>query len=545
MPSDNPSSQKLYGEELVKAVKQNSEKDWLEIIEKCGYLGSGFCISSPNGWKPVEFLPRIQLFREFYTEYVNAAEAEIRKAYEVKYWNKLNWDEEDGPISEGTEAKKLFQEVINERQCEVLAPSFWQCEHGRLALIMTTLGGYWFQKKYDLYESIHFRAGYLCRSLLGQGIEEDELDVLGYFKRDSSPNIVENALHWTLIFKLRHPELKDALLGEQLKAKWNDLQKRQVPRDQAAYECGFYDPSDMAESKSKRRRPNLEAFGFALNCSLSKSEIYLKEDGRKFHSGEVERNTNPPSQPGGWPSEVDWDLDEPQTPSKSEQNRDNLDDLHDQLNRQGLATENQHGLITYQKLVGQDLVNKCIEFHHEGIAETSICIRTGYKTEFIGSFRRAFSKASGAKLAPLARMIAAYNQDENSSLNITQERKFSSSSGTFRLRSGNFRDSVIGVHGAECQACSMKVLDLIEAAHIVPVANDGVDHPSNGLPLCPTHHSAFDRYLFAFDPIDKSVVFKDGLNSSMLGITKMKVLANVSNEALEIQYDLFRENNES
>ena len=72
---------------------------------------------------------------------------------------------------------------------------------------------------------------------------------------------------------------------------------------------------------------------------------------------------------------------------------------------------------------------------------------------------------------------------------------------------------------------------------------DGVDHPSNGIPLCPTHHSAFDRYLFAFDSADQSVVFKDGLNASMLGITKAKLAANVSAEALKMRYELFLENN--
>ena len=79
----------------------------------------------------------------------------------------------------------------------------------------------------------------------------------------------------------------------------------------------------------------------------------------------------------------------------------------------------------------------------------------------------------------------------------------------------------------------MQITELIEAAHIVPVALDGVDHPSNGIPLCPSHHSAFDRYLFAFDPADQSVVFKDGLNASMLGISKSKLTANVSTDALK------------
>ena len=105
MSSDNSSIRKLQGEELVNVVRDNREKPWLEIIERCGYLGSQFCVPGPNGWTPVKAFKRVQLFREFYTEYAKAAEVLIRDAYEIKYWNRLNWKEKEGPISEGEDAK--------------------------------------------------------------------------------------------------------------------------------------------------------------------------------------------------------------------------------------------------------------------------------------------------------------------------------------------------------------------------------------------------------------------------------------------------------
>lgn len=42
-------------------------------------------------------------------------------------------------------------------------------------------------------------------------------------------------------------------------------------------------------------------------------------------------------------------------------------------------------------------------------------------------------------------------------------------------------------------------LDLVVAAHIVPVAVDGSNETSNGLALCHIHHSAYDRALLTAD----------------------------------------------
>ena len=140
-------------------------------------------------------------------------------------------------------------------------------------------------------------------------------------------------------------------------------------------------------------------------------------------------------------------------------------------------------------------------------------------------------------------MIAEYRKQFDSPEALISERSFTLSSTKARLRDGGFRESVIYLHGHQCQVCGIELQELIEAANIVPVASDGVDHPANGIPLCPTHHSAFDRHLFAFDPADQSVVFKDGLNASKLGITKAKLVANVSTEALKMRYELFLESN--
>jgi putative restriction endonuclease len=43
-------------------------------------------------------------------------------------------------------------------------------------------------------------------------------------------------------------------------------------------------------------------------------------------------------------------------------------------------------------------------------------------------------------------------------------------------------------------------LDLLDAAHILPVAADGsTDATNNGVALCKLHHAAYDRNLVSFD----------------------------------------------
>ena len=64
--------------------------------------------------------------------------------------------------------------------------------------------------------------------------------------------------------------------------------------------------------------------------------------------------------------------------------------------------------------------------------------------------------------------------------------------GTTWARSAGFRDACLELHGARCMVCGDKRLAVLDAAHIVAVADGGSDDSSNGLVLCATHHRAFD-----------------------------------------------------
>ena len=61
----------------------------------------------------------------------------------------------------------------------------------------------------------------------------------------------------------------------------------------------------------------------------------------------------------------------------------------------------------------------------------------------------------------------------------------------------------------------------MRSAPIVPDFEQGVDDARNGLPLCPTHHRAFDRGYLLIDPANYSFTSSDGGPSvAELGVSK-------------------------
>lgn len=70
---------------------------------------------------------------------------------------------------------------------------------------------------------------------------------------------------------------------------------------------------------------------------------------------------------------------------------------------------------------------------------------------------------------------------------------------TRTYRAHDFRSRVLGAYGHRCAFCGVQ-LNLVDAAHIVPVADDAsTDETSNGIALCKLHHAAFDRNLLSIN----------------------------------------------
>jgi putative restriction endonuclease len=83
-----------------------------------------------------------------------------------------------------------------------------------------------------------------------------------------------------------------------------------------------------------------------------------------------------------------------------------------------------------------------------------------------------------------------------------------------RRREAGFRQRVLAAYHHSCAMCSLQ-MDLIEAAHIVPVgAPESTDETANGLALCALHHEAHDSSLVAVRP-DYRVVVNENLIQTM------------------------------
>jgi hypothetical protein len=83
-----------------------------------------------------------------------------------------------------------------------------------------------------------------------------------------------------------------------------------------------------------------------------------------------------------------------------------------------------------------------------------------------------------------------------------------------------FRFRVLKRYGAECVLCGLKHPAVLDAAHLCPVDEGGTDDPRNGLPLCATHHRAFDAGLLGIEP-DSLCVRIVGTDYAALGITRL------------------------
>jgi putative restriction endonuclease len=91
-----------------------------------------------------------------------------------------------------------------------------------------------------------------------------------------------------------------------------------------------------------------------------------------------------------------------------------------------------------------------------------------------------------------------------------------------------FRFHVLEKYGCKCAVCNIRQPHLVKAAHIRGKAQKGSDDWRNGIPLCATHHEAFDAHFFCIDPSSGVIGCKPGLNPSDIGLSfdKIRLLKN-------------------
>ena len=119
-----------------------------------------------------------------------------------------------------------------------------------------------------------------------------------------------------------------------------------------------------------------------------------------------------------------------------------------------------------------------------------------------------------------------YEEPENQSAPFKlkqKNRKKGSSVIKTRPHQMHFRHHVMSRYGYKCAVCNIRHKALIHAAHICGVDEDGSDDWRNGIPLCGTHHLAFDENLFYFRPGDLKIIIQDGLDHNSISISEKKL----------------------
>jgi putative restriction endonuclease len=90
-----------------------------------------------------------------------------------------------------------------------------------------------------------------------------------------------------------------------------------------------------------------------------------------------------------------------------------------------------------------------------------------------------------------------------------------------RTGQAKFKFDVFARYGATCAACGLAEAQLLEAAHLCPVAASGTNNPMNGLVLCANHHKALDLGLLRIKADTGDFVDSNGQQAGLgrLGVT--------------------------
>lgn len=113
-------------------------------------------------------------------------------------------------------------------------------------------------------------------------------------------------------------------------------------------------------------------------------------------------------------------------------------------------------------------------------------------------------------LAPVELGATLGEKLENASLIENIFREYLVRETKVRLHQPFFRQIVLRAYEGRCAVCNLGYRELLDAAHIVPDADGGEPHVTNGLALCKIHHTAYDRRLIGID-VDYVVHVKQSL----------------------------------
>lgn len=115
-------------------------------------------------------------------------------------------------------------------------------------------------------------------------------------------------------------------------------------------------------------------------------------------------------------------------------------------------------------------------------------------------------------------------------------------------RDPHFAFRVLHRHGGRCAITGVPVKQVLDAAHVMPVAKGGPDDDRNGLLLTATLHRGFDAGLWALHPSTLEMRFAPGISADALRLTSPRLRPDVPpphEDALEWRYGWFLKRSKS
>jgi hypothetical protein len=101
---------------------------------------------------------------------------------------------------------------------------------------------------------------------------------------------------------------------------------------------------------------------------------------------------------------------------------------------------------------------------------------------------------------------------------VLEERRTKNSTILARVGQQKFRFQILAQCGPKCAVCDIRHPALLKAAHIRGKRERGCDDWRNGIPLCGTHHDAFDAHLFGINPLSREILCRPGIEPGQIGL---------------------------
>ena len=140
-------------------------------------------------------------------------------------------------------------------------------------------------------------------------------------------------------------------------------------------------------------------------------------------------------------------------------------------------------------------------------------LKLGWVCDFDDANRQFLILFGGETPPPYSRAAAT-----SEPFQLTEDPQRRASIVMARVGQQRFRFQVMSQYGHKCAVCDIRHPQLLKAAHICGKSARGSDDWRNGIPLCATHHDAFDGYLFGIDPTTNVIRCKPGIDERSIGV---------------------------